>query len=72
MLGDRLDTDILGAQQIGIPTALLFTGVSLPDDQITQNIWADVAYEDMPALLRAWAGDDWYRAKLKAKREVKS
>jgi 4-nitrophenyl phosphatase len=72
MLGDRLDTDILGAKRLNIHTALLFTGVSQPEDQIRENIWADVAYEDMPAFLRAWAGDDWYRARLKAKREVRS
>jgi 4-nitrophenyl phosphatase len=72
MIGDRLDTDIIGAQKVGIQTALLFTGVSQPDDQMGENVWADVAYEDMPALVRAWAGDEWYRAKLKAKREVRS
>jgi hypothetical protein len=27
-----------------------------------------VAYEDLPALLRAWAGHDWYQARLKASR----
>lgn len=70
MIGDRLDTDILGAQQLGIQTALVFTGIAQPDDQITQNIWADVAYEDLSALIRAWAGDEWYRALLKQKREA--
>jgi 4-nitrophenyl phosphatase len=72
MLGDRLDTDIVGAQKLGMPTALVFTGVTQPEDLIDQQMWADVAYEDLPALLRAWAGDDWYRAKLRAKREQKA
>lgn len=70
MIGDRLNTDILGAQQMGMPTALLFTGVTTPDDlSATDNaLWPDVAYEGLPALISAWAGDAWYREKLKAKR----
>ena len=32
MLGDRLDTDIHGAQQLGIRTGLVFTGISTLDD----------------------------------------
>lgn len=68
MVGDRLDTDIAGAKVIGMQTALVFTGVTSPDDLTGGDVWPDVAYEDLPALLRAWAGDDWYRAKLKARR----
>lgn len=72
MLGDRLDTDIAGAQAVGMATALVFTGVTQPDDLMNQDVWADVAYEDLPALIRAWAGDDWYRARLKAKRSQRA
>lgn len=68
MVGDRLDTDIAGAKVVGMQTALVFTGVTSPDDLTGGDVWPDVAYEDLPALLRAWAGDDWYRAKLKARR----
>lgn len=68
MVGDRLDTDIAGAKAVGMQTALVFTGVTQPDDLARSDVWPDVAYEDLPALLRAWAGDDWYRAKLKARR----
>ncbi len=32
MLGDRLDTDILGAQRLGIRTGLVLTGISSLDD----------------------------------------
>lgn len=69
MVGDRLDTDIAGAQAVGMPTALLFTGVTTPDALATSPVWPEVAYEDIPALLRAWAGDAWYRAWVKADRQ---
>lgn len=69
MVGDRIDTDIAGAKVVGMQTALLLTGVTQPNELSGSSIWPDVAYEDLPALLRAWAGDEWYRAKLKAKRE---
>lgn len=72
MVGDRIDTDIAGAKVAGMQTALVFTGVTQPDDLTGGEVWPDVAYEDLPALLRAWAGDDWYRAKLKARRNPQS
>jgi 4-nitrophenyl phosphatase len=73
MVGDRLDTDIAGAKALGLRTALLFTGVTAPGDLVAGGDgpdarWPDVAYEDLPALLRAWAGDDWVRAWVKAAR----
>lgn len=69
MVGDRLDTDIQGAQAVGLRTALLLTGVTTPEMLATSDIWADVAYEDLPALLRAWAGDDWWQAQVRARRQ---
>jgi 4-nitrophenyl phosphatase len=43
MVGDRLDTDVLGAQRLGIPTAWLGSGV---------NSWAEAeAWEPRPTLL---------------------
>ncbi len=68
MIGDRLNTDIEGGKNIGMKTALLFTGVTTPQGLQTSNIWPDVAYEGLPELLKAWAGEAWYRAKQKAKR----
>lgn len=68
MIGDRLDTDIQGAQALGMQTALVFTGVTQASDMITSQAWADVAYEDLASLVRAWAGDEWYRAQIKARR----
>ena len=71
MIGDRLGTDILGGKQAGMKTALLFTGVTSPDDLIRDpdTVWPDVAYEGLPDLVRAWAGDAWYQATMKAKRQ---
>lgn len=68
MVGDRLDTDIVGAQQVGLKTALVFTGVTTPDDLAKQEVWPDVAFEGLPDLIRAWAGHEWYQARVRAKR----
>lgn len=70
MIGDRLNTDIQGAQALGMKTALVFTGVTEPD-QMTRpdnDIWPDVAYEGLPDVLKAWAGAPWYLDKMKAKK----
>jgi ribonucleotide monophosphatase NagD (HAD superfamily) len=32
MIGDRLDTDIAGAQALGMDTALVLSGVTKPED----------------------------------------
>lgn len=71
MVGDRLDTDIAGAQSVGMQTVLLFTGVTKPKDLTSGDTWPDAAYDDLPALLRAWAGDAWYQARVKTKRLMK-
>ncbi|MFW5692523.1 MAG: HAD-IIA family hydrolase, partial [Chloroflexota bacterium] len=47
MIGDRLDTDIQGAQQVGMKTVLLFTGVTSAEQLASPatTVWPDVAYE---------------------------
>ncbi len=65
MVGDRLNTDIEGGKAVGMPTALLLTGVTTQEQLTQSSIWPDVAYEGLPELLKAWAGDAWY---LKVKR----
>lgn len=70
MVGDRLDTDILGAHDMGMPTALMFTGVTQPDELEKSDVWPDVAYETLNDLVRAWAGDDWWREKTRAIRRA--
>lgn len=68
MVGDRLDTDILGAQNAGLKTVLVFSGVTKPDDLAVEGIWPDVAFDGLPELVRAWAGDEWYQDRLRTKR----
>ena len=70
MVGDRLNTDIAGGQAAGMKTALLFTGVTHPDDLTNpqNDCWPDVAFDGLPELLQAWAGHDWYKAKMKERR----
>jgi HAD superfamily hydrolase (TIGR01457 family) len=54
MIGDRLDTDILGAQQAGLPAALVLTGVTTPEILAASDIQPDDVYDDLPALMAAW------------------
>jgi 4-nitrophenyl phosphatase len=56
MLGDRLETDILGGQQAGIGTICVLTGVSTREDIATSPIRPDLVFDgiaDLAAALRA-------------------
>ena len=54
MIGDRLNTDIEGAQQAGLPTVLVLTGVTKRSDLAGNSITPDGVYDDLPALMAAW------------------
>lgn len=54
MIGDRLNTDILGAQAAGMCTALVLTGVTTRDELKQSDVQPDGVYEDLPHLQRDW------------------
>ncbi|MGC9522614.1 MAG: HAD-IIA family hydrolase [Anaerolineae bacterium] len=54
VIGDRLDTDILGGVRLGMPTALVLTGISKRDEAARGPIRPSLIFEDLPALVDAW------------------
>ena len=54
MIGDRIETDILGAQQIGMPTALVLTGVSTRAQAEAHGLAAGTIFETLDDLAAAF------------------
>lgn len=54
MLGDRLETDILGGQQAGLKTALLTTGVDTVESIQSKKIQPDAVFAGLDELVKAW------------------
>jgi 4-nitrophenyl phosphatase len=58
MIGDRLETDILGAKQLGMQAALVLTGVADENDadapQATGNLPPDGVFASLADLLAQW------------------
>lgn len=54
MLGDRLDTDILGGINAKMRTIMVLTGVSTQAEAAAGPIHPDLVYADLPALQAAW------------------
>jgi 4-nitrophenyl phosphatase len=54
MIGDRLTTDIEGAQQVGLRTALVLSGVTTRDTLAASDVQPDGVYEDLAQLVTAW------------------
>lgn len=57
MLGDRLDTDILGAQRVRLATILVLTGVSSRADVQSTGIHPSAIVQDLVALMQEWDAD---------------
>ena len=54
MLGDRLDTDIQGAEALGIPSIMVLTGVSSRRDIDGSPAEPTVVVENLAALMQLW------------------
>jgi 4-nitrophenyl phosphatase len=54
VIGDRLDTDILGGLRLGLPTAMLLSGIQSREDLARSPIHPDLVFDDLAALVRAW------------------
>ncbi len=55
MLGDRLDTDIEGAQRAGIKGILVLTGVVKREHLVGASVVPDLVVENLDTLREAWA-----------------
>ncbi len=53
MLGDRLETDILGAQRVGIGTIAVLTGITTREQIATSDVQPDLVYESIAELADA-------------------
>lgn len=53
MVGDRLETDIQGAQAVGLSTILVLSGVTTPDQLAAAAIRPDYVFTDINALAAA-------------------
>ncbi len=54
VVGDRLDTDILGASRAGIASVMVLTGVSSAADAESSSVKPSAIFRDLPDLLRTW------------------
>ena len=54
VIGDRLNTDILGAQNAGMPSALMLTGVTTAADLEMTTVKPDWIFDDLFHLVQAF------------------
>ena len=57
VLGDRMETDILGAVLLGLKSALVLSGVTTRDQLAASDYQPDWVFEDIAALRRQWDTD---------------
>lgn len=58
VIGDRLDTDIAGAHNAELPSALVLTGVSSRSELAASPYQPSLVFEGLPELLHAWINAD--------------
>mgnify|MGYP001123227777 CR=1 FL=1 len=54
IIGDRLETDILGGQRCGLTTILVLTGITQKEELDTSNIKPDYVFQDLTHLDEAF------------------
>jgi ribonucleotide monophosphatase NagD (HAD superfamily) len=54
MLGDRLETDILGGQRAGVKTIMVTTGVDNQDTIAQKGIRPDAIFSGLEELVDVW------------------
>jgi 4-nitrophenyl phosphatase len=54
MIGDRLETDILGGKNAGLNTILVLSGVAMAADLTASPVQPDLVFDDINALVHAW------------------
>jgi len=54
ILGDRLETDILGGHRAGIAAIMVLTGISTAEEARHYEFPPDAIYDDLPALISDW------------------
>lgn len=60
MIGDRLDTDIVGAKLVGLRAALVLSGVTRAEEVDHSDPCApDALYADLAAMLNSWKSGDY-------------
>jgi len=58
VIGDRLDTDILGGLRLGLPTAMVLSGIHSMEDVRRSFVHPDLIFDDLAALTAAWRALD--------------
>jgi 4-nitrophenyl phosphatase len=54
VIGDRIETDILGARELGLRTILVMSGVTDAQQLAEAPLVADMVFDDINAVYRAW------------------
>jgi 4-nitrophenyl phosphatase len=54
VIGDRLDTDLLGGVRQGMMTVLLLSGVHQRADLLNSPVHPDLVFENLAALVEVW------------------
>jgi len=54
MIGDRLDTDIVGGRQVGLLTILVLSGVTHAEELANASVAPDMVYDNIAAVHDAW------------------